>query len=121
MSEIIMVRNEGEDTPAAEHGRAGADVLLRGEYKTTTYNHFTGEDGRLYCGIWECTPGKVRIDYTEWEFCHLIEGEVVLTNESGRSWRLGKGDGLIIPPGFKGTWETVKFVRKHYVILTPKN
>ena len=78
------------------------------------------QDEHLEVGIWECTPGKVKIDYTEWEFCHFIEGEAVLTNESGQSWRLRKGDGFIIPPGFKGTWETVKPVRKHYVILTPK-
>jgi uncharacterized cupin superfamily protein len=120
MSEIILVKSSGGGAPAAEHGEADADVLLQGEYKTTTFNHWTGEEGRLSCGIWECTPGKVKIDYTEWEFCHFIEGEAVLTNESGQSWRLRKGDGFIIPPGFKGTWETVKPVRKHYVILTPK-
>jgi uncharacterized cupin superfamily protein len=120
MSEIIPVRSEGEGAPAAERGQAAPDVLVEGDYKTTTYNQWTGEDGRLYCGIWECTPGKVKIDYSEWEFCHLIEGEAVLTNESGQSWRMKKGDGFIIPPGFKGTWETVKPVRKHYVILTPK-
>ena len=118
MSDIILVRTEGGAPP--EHGTANPAALLAGEYKTTTYNHWTGEGDRLYCGIWECTPGKVQIDYTEWEFCHFIEGEAILTHESGKSWRLKKGDGFIIPPGFKGTWETVKPVRKHYVILTPK-
>jgi uncharacterized cupin superfamily protein len=43
-----------------------------------------------------------------------------LTNEQGQSWRLKKGDGFIIPEGFKGTWETVRPLRKHYVILLPK-
>jgi uncharacterized protein len=120
MSSIIVMKTEGEGAPEVERGQADEDVLLEGEYKTVTYNHWTGEEGRLYCGIWECTPGKVRVNYTEWEFCHFIEGEAVLTNETGRSWRLKKGDGFIIPPGFKGTWETVKPVRKHYVILAAK-
>jgi uncharacterized cupin superfamily protein len=120
MSSIIVVRSEGEGAPAAEPGEASAEALLAGEYKTRTFNHWTGEDGRLHCGIWECTPGKVKVDYTEWEFCHLIEGEAVLTNEQGQSWRLKKGDGFIIPEGFKGTWETVRPLRKHYVILLPK-
>jgi uncharacterized cupin superfamily protein len=120
MNRIIVMKTQGADVPEAEHGRPAAEVLLAGEYRTTTYNHWTGEDGRLYCGIWESSPGKVKVDYSEWEFCHFIEGEAVLTNEQGESWRLKRGDGFIIPPGFKGTWETVKPVRKHYVILTPK-
>ena len=120
MSSIIVMKTEGEEAPEAERGQADPDVLLEGEYNTATYNHWTGEDGRLYCGIWECTAGTVRVDYMEWEFCHFIEGEAVLSNEAGQSWRLKKGDAFIIPPGFKGTWETVKPVRKHYVILTAK-
>lgn len=120
MSGIILVRREGADAPPAEHGRAAPEALLEGDYTTTTYNHWTGEEGRLYCGIWECTPGKVKVDYSEWEFCHLIEGEALLTEEGGRSWRVSQGDAFIIPPGFKGTWETVRRLRKHYVILAPK-
>ena len=27
---------------------------------------------------------------------------------------------FIIPAGFRGTWETVKKVKKHYVILLPR-
>ena len=46
---------------------------------------------------------------------------MILTEEGKRkAHRFKKGDGFIIPPGFKGTWETVKKVRKHYVILMPK-
>ena len=29
------------------------------------------------------------------------------------------GDGFVIPIGFKGTWETLKPVRKWYVIWQP--
>ena len=52
---------------------------------------------------------------------NFIEGKAVLTNEDGRRWTLKAGDGFLIPPGFKGTWETVEKVRKHYVILMPKD
>jgi hypothetical protein len=119
MSDLIVVKTTGKAAPKVEEGAAGADVLLAGKYKTRTWNHWTGENGRLFCGIWECSPGKVRIDYKEWEFCHFIQGKAVLTNDKGRKWTLRKGDAFIIPAGFKGTWETVKKVRKHYVILNP--
>ena len=96
-------------------------TLIKGEYKTSTWNHFTGEDGRLFCGIWESTKGKINFETTEWEYCYLLAGEVVLKREDGAKWRLKKGDGFIIPAGFKGTWETVRKVKKHYVILMPKS
>lgn len=117
---IIVMKTSGAGAPEVETGQASAPSLLAGDYKTKTWNHFTGEDGRLYCGIWECTPGKVTVDYKEWEFCHFISGVAILTNEEGQSWTLTTGDGFIIPSGFKGTWETVETVRKHYVILNPK-
>jgi hypothetical protein len=119
MGEIIVLKSKGKGAPAPEKGKPEAGKLIRGRYRTTTWNHFTGEDGRLHCGIWESTPGKVNIAYDEWEFCHLIAGKVILTSERGQSWTLKKGDAFIIPAGFRGTWETVRKVRKHYVILLP--
>jgi uncharacterized protein len=120
MADLIVMMTAGKNAPEVENGEADSEKLIKGEYNTKTWNHFTGEDGRLYCGIWESTPGKVAIDYKEWEFCHFIEGKAVITNEDGRKWTLNAGDGFIIPQGFKGTWETVEKVRKHYVILLPK-
>ena len=120
MADILVMKTKGKHAPDVEKGKPGADKLVKGKYNTRTWNHFTGEDGRLFCGIWESTPGKVKVSYDEWEFCHFIEGKAVLTNEEGKSWTLKKGDAFIIPAGFKGTWETVKTVKKHYVILMPK-
>jgi hypothetical protein len=120
MADIVVMKTTGKTAPEVEIGQASADNVLKGRYKTKTWNHWTGEDDHLYCGIWECSPGKVKIDYKEWEFCHFIEGKAILTNEAGKKWTLKKGDGFVIPPGFKGTWETVEKVRKHYVILLPK-
>jgi uncharacterized cupin superfamily protein len=121
MTDIIVMKTTGKSAPEVEKGQTEADKLIKGESKTRTWNHYLGEEGRLYCGIWESTPGKVKVDYTEWEFCHFIAGKAILTNEQGRRWTLKAGDGFIIPPGFKGTWETVEKVRKHYVILMPKD
>ena len=119
-TDIIILKTKGKTAPAAEKGGVAPGTLIAGKYKTTTWNHFTGEDGRLFCGIWECSKGKVSMEYTEWEYCYLISGEVILRREDGAKWTLKKGDGFIIPAGFKGTWETVKKVKKHYVILNPK-
>ena len=120
MADILVLKTKGKGSPKVEAGAADAAKLIKGKYMTKTWNHFTGEEGRLYCGIWESTPGKVEINCVEWEFCHFMQGKAVLTNDKGKKWTLKKGDAFIIPAGFKGTWETVKKVRKHYVILMPK-
>ena len=120
MADLIVMRSAGQSAPAVETGTPRPETLLAGACKTRTWNHFTGEHDRLYCGIWESTPGKVKVDYREWEFCHFISGKAVLTNEAGKRWTLKAGDAFIIPAGFKGTWETVEKVRKHYVILMPE-
>ena len=120
MADIIVMKTRGKGAPEVEKGSPDPAKLIKGKYRTKTWSHFTGENDRLFCGIWESPPGKMSCDYKEWEFCHFIEGKAILTNDKGKSWTLKKGDGFIIPVGFKGTWETVKTVRKHYVILMPK-
>ena len=120
MTDILVMKTAGKGAPKVELGAPDPARLLKGKSKTKTWNHFTGEKGRLFSGIWESTPGKGLIEYTEWEFCHIISGKVRLTNDTGNSWLLKKGDAFIIPPGFKGTWETIEKVKKHYVILMPE-
>jgi uncharacterized protein len=121
-TDIIVMKTTGKGAPKKDPGKPDKSKLISGTYKTNTWNHFSGEDGRLFSGIWESTPGKVMVEYAEWEFCHFIQGEAVLTRaEDGKSWRMKRGDAFIIPAGFKGTWQTVRKVKKHYVILMPKD
>ncbi len=120
MSDILVMKTKGKSAPKKEKAKADPTKIIKGAPATTTWNHWLGEQGRLYCGVWQSTKGKVKVSYDEWEFCHLISGEVILTAEGKKKGtRLKKGDAFIIPPGFKGTWETVKKVKKHYVILLP--
>lgn len=67
-------------------------------------------------GVWECTPGTFTLDHKVFEFCHLVEGEVLLTAEHGGPELLKAGDAFTLSPGFKGTWEVLKTVTKHYVV-----
>jgi uncharacterized protein len=72
--------------------------------------------GGLFAGIWESTPGKWRIEYDEWEFCHILSGVSVIAEEGGVARRVSAGDSFIIRPGFRGTWEVLETTRKEYVI-----
>lgn len=119
--DILPMKTSGKGAPKMLAETPDPKKLISGKRLTKTWNHWEGEDGRLFCGIWESTPGKVSIVCEEWEFCHIISGEVVLRQEGSRkSWRFKRGDAFIMPSGFRGTWETVKTLKKHYVILMPK-
>jgi uncharacterized protein len=121
MIDIMPMKVTGRGAPKVEKASPDPSRLISGKRLTKTWNHFAGEEGRLFCGIWESTPGKVHVSYDEWEFCHIISGIVELqATGSRKKHRFKKGDAFIIPAGFKGTWETVTTLRKHYVILTPQ-
>ena len=118
-TDIIILKTSGAGAPKVKVEKVTPEKQVSGNTVTQTWNHYVGEDERLYCGIWESSKGTVNVSYDEWEFCHFIQGEAILTREDGRRWQLTKGDAFIIPAGFKGTWETVRKVKKHYVILLP--
>ncbi len=101
-----------------EEGRPAPDRLIAGRPAFRTWNADEAEGG-LYAGIWEATPGKWRVEYDEWEFCHILAGVSILTEDGGEARTLKAGDSFVIRPGFKGTWEVVETTRKEYVIRVP--
>ncbi|WP_288436175.1 cupin domain-containing protein, partial [uncultured Pseudomonas sp.] len=47
---------------------------IEGEPHTVNLNAYTSDDGSKIMGTWICTPGKWRVDYVKWEYCHFQEG-----------------------------------------------
>lgn len=97
-----------------ETERPSAEKVISGDPVHTTWNIEDSEG--LYCGIWQSTPGKWKVDYAEWEFIRILTGVSVLTDNAGNAVKLQKGDSRIIRPGFKGTWEVLETTVKEYVI-----
>jgi uncharacterized protein len=109
----------GVNPPAAEEGKPGNVIF--GDPKTRAQNYFTDATGQFFSGIWESSKGKWPVRYSESEFCAILEGKCVLTDEAGKAETFSKGDSFVIPGGFVGTWETVEPVRKLYAIFDPKS
>lgn len=98
-----------------EAGGPAPGRLIAGDPKFRTWN-VEERAGGLYAGIWEATPGKWRIEYDEWEFCHILSGVSVIAEDGGGARRVKAGDSFVLRPGFKGSWEVVETTRKEYVI-----
>lgn len=101
-------------TAAPEISRPDPAKVIAGDPVHRTWN-IEDRDG-LWCGIWESTPGVWRVAYDEWEYCRILSGVSVLTEDGGAAVTVRAGDSFVIRPGFAGTWEVVETTRKDYVI-----
>jgi len=64
--------------------------------------------------IWEKEVSKFDWHYDNTEECYLLEGEVTVTTEDGKSVTFGKDDFVTFPNGLSCTWDIKKPVKKHY-------
>lgn len=92
---------------------AAVDTPFRAE----SWRHFTNDEKGARAGIWQAGPHLERVDCDYDEMCHLLEGQVRLTDASGTARVFGPGDSFVVARGFKGTWENLNFVRKVFFIL----
>ena len=92
--------------------RPAPERILAGDPVHTATLHFTSADGRFTAGTWASERGTWRVVFTESEFCHLLEGVIVVTDEAGEKTTFRAGDAFVSPAGFTGTWEIVEPARK---------
>lgn len=102
-----------------EHDGPSPEKVIAGDPRFTTWNLEEAENGTLFAGVWESTPGKWRIAYDEWEYCTIISGVSVITGDDGTATTVRAGDSFILRPGFNGIWEVKETTRKQYVIKLP--
>ena len=68
-------------------------------------------------GTWECEPGKLQLDLPITEFCHILKGHWILTDNDGVVVELKAGDSFAFPKGWQGISEVVETVRKVYTVI----
>lgn len=84
------------------------------------FNHYNSPCGQMNAGVWEGAIGQWTVNYTEHEYCEIVQGVSVLRDGEGNAKTLRAGDRFVIPAGFRGTWEVLEPCRKIYVIFEPK-
>ncbi len=66
-------------------------------------------------GIWECGPGKYRLERETDEFFVMISGHWILYGDEGDEYDLKTGDTILLRKGWKGTAHIVETIRKVYI------
>jgi uncharacterized cupin superfamily protein len=95
------------------------EKMLAGSPKQILSNHFSNTEGNFHTGFWEAEPGVWQVKYTEYEYCEILQGVIVMTAEDGETQTVRAGDRFTIEPGYRGTWEVLEYARKVYVIYEP--
>lgn len=82
----------------------------------------TDRSGFVKTGVWECTPGTLASTRVGWsEVCHFISGRATITTEGGESVEVGPGDAIVLPEGWRGTWQIHETIRKFFVFQRYEN
>jgi uncharacterized cupin superfamily protein len=82
------------------------EILVGGELNMRVATLFEGKELRV--SIFESTPAKTnhRTRPTDVdEFVYVLSGKLVLTEPGGKVHEYLPGDSLVLPVGYKGTWE----------------
>jgi uncharacterized cupin superfamily protein len=119
MSAIIAFAQQ-TTTPETDHPRA--ERRLDGNPTRTSWNHFTNDSNEVSAGIWASEVGSWRIEFGDRqdEFFFVTEGRCRIIDSDGKATEAGPGEALVIPAGFKGVFEVLAPMKKHYVIVERK-
>ncbi len=121
MTVIRLNRDGPRETGLTFWGHLENENVIDGDPTEIGHNYFTDGTGQLTAGVWECTPCTTRIDgYPVDEFCFILSGTVVVTDDSGHAETFKPGDSFVIPKGLKCTWHMPETTRKYYVIFDAK-
>ncbi len=104
----------------AERFRPAPEKVLKGDPEQVIHKHYDSPCGQMNAGVWEGAVGQWTVNYTEHEYCEILQGVSVLRDKEGNAKTLRAGDRFVIPAGFKGTWEVLEPCRKIYVVFEQK-
>ena len=94
------------------------DILVGGELNMRVATLFSGKE--LRAEIFESTPAKTnhRTRPTDGdEFVQVLSGKLILTEPNGVVHEYHPGDSLVLPAGYKGTWEMQGNYRELAVVM----
>ncbi|AWI86287.1 cupin (plasmid) [Alloyangia pacifica] len=95
-----------------------ADRLLAGSPVCKSWDVDTSKDGLVRTGFFTGTEGTNKsIKGEKFEFCHIVEGVVEITEDRGEPMVFRAGDSFVMKPGFIGQWRTIEPCKKIFVIV----
>jgi uncharacterized cupin superfamily protein len=86
--------------------------VLEGNPISRNFTLSSSPDGTSSTVLWDCTAGRFNWFYEFDESLHILEGSVVIQDESGGLHSLSAGDTIFFPLGAHAVWTVDTYVRK---------
>ena len=114
-----IMRFDRNATPT-EQAKYPNDMVVKGDGvfdgSYTDLIEYRSTDRKFTVALWESGPGILKTDgYPHDEYCLVLEGHLIITNQSGRREEFGPGDTFVIPKGWVGTWNMTTRLKKQKV------
>ncbi|WP_145008181.1 cupin domain-containing protein [Pseudomonas oryzihabitans] len=117
MPSLKLLAERGQ--PTAQY-RLPAEKRLEGDPLQSLWLEYEDASGVFAVGHWHSDVGTWRVNYTEEEYCQILAGVSLVTDDQGYATRLGPGSSFVIPRGFQGTWEVLEPTLKRFVVYEAK-
>ncbi|NMZ45224.1 cupin domain-containing protein [Pseudomonas oryzihabitans] len=117
MPSLTLLADRGQPT---DQYRLPAEKRLAGDPLQSLWLDYEDGSGVFAVGHWHSEVGKWRVNYTEEEYCQILEGVSLVTDDQGHATRLGPGSSFVVPRGFQGTWEVLEPTLKRFVVYEAK-
>lgn len=79
---------------------------------------WTATGGQARTGYWECGTGTfTAVRDGEHEICHIVAGRASLRDATGSVTEVGPGTVLVLPAGWRGSWQVHEPVVKVFVLI----
>jgi uncharacterized cupin superfamily protein len=89
---------------------------FEGEFETVA--GYRSTDKKFLVAIWQSGPGVLQTEsYPNDEYVLVLEGELAITNKSGKKETFRPGDSFVIPKGWAGTWDMKTRFKKQFVAV----
>ena len=93
-------------------------IVTEGSPAMETIVQHQSEDGKLVCGTWKATVDPHHATFSNYEFVHMISRRIIITPAGGLPVEVGPGDACVVEAEFKGAWQILEDVPKHFAITT---
>mgnify|MGYP001824854935 CR=1 FL=1 len=118
MREKLVARIDPETLELLPTRFVSADLVLDGTPEEMAADIFSGANGSLQLGVWECTPySEAANPYGVDEFCLLLKGRVSFTDDAGNTDTFNAGEAYLVRKEFSGIFRVEEPTRKLYAIF----
>ena len=116
-SSVVRLRDGVVQEPQVYY--VSEQKLISGNPKQQVWLEYESPNREFCAGVWASEVGEWKVQYTEQEYCRILEGRSVLTHEDGTAQEFSAGMEFVVPCGFVGSWRVVEPTRKRFVIYEP--